>query len=53
MGSTQFVGESLTKHFILKGYKVDIFMRRIIEVTFSGMYLHITGDRNDEDNLKN
>lgn len=52
MGGTEFVSSSLARHLILKGHKVDIFTRGIKELTYSGVNLHLKGDRKSYDNLK-
>ena len=52
MGGTEFVSSSLTKHFISKGYIVDIFTRGIKPCKYDGIRNHLKGDRKSIDDLR-
>jgi nucleoside-diphosphate-sugar epimerase len=52
MGGTEFVSSSVAKHFISKGYTVDIFTRGVKTVKYDGFRYHFKGDRKLVKDLK-
>ncbi|WP_160643702.1 NAD-dependent epimerase/dehydratase family protein [Chengkuizengella marina] len=52
MGGTEFVGKSLVKGLISKGYIVDFLTRGNKKVNFRGFHKHIICDRKNQNTLK-
>lgn len=53
MGGSDFIGSSLAKYFIKKGYKVDIITRGIKPINYYGIQKHLICDRTKDGDINN
>lgn len=52
MGGTEFVGKSVVKELIVRGFQVDFITRGLKVVNFDGYHEHIICDRHNQEMLK-